>query len=1744
MPLTPPSGTARELPGDGVSDEIIHQGELSRVFRRKGESGSVIWKEFLGPNAVQRLRHERRIMERLRAVEGVPRLVEGVTLPCAIAFQDDGSLPLGEVMRMGALPAGELLALALQLASILSALHRAGVAHRNLAPGNLLFTPASRRVMLIDFSLATTFAEERPGFVHHREIAGELPYLAPEQTGRTAWGVDLRADLYGLGATIYEFATGRPPFQQQDPLQLIHDILAVIPAAPASLNRSIPRGLSNLVLRLLEKEPQRRYQSAEGVAHDLARLQQGVARREEESFPLGARDFPLRLSPPSRLIGRELEKGALLEAFEASRRGSVRCLLIAGSPGVGKSALIGELRPAVAARGGFFVSGKFDQHRRDPGSDAVQQALRALGSLLLAEPEQELAALRREILQRVGGNAGILTARLPELALLLQVPAERSAGDPLQDKDRLIRAGVDLLRGVASAQRPVVLVLDDLQWAAPTPIALMEALLDEGVPGLFLVGAYREAELGEEHPLNPLLSRRGNLGAPLSLKLGNLPRADLARLLGELLRLPPSEASLLAEPLLERTGGNPYDTVELVNALRRDGKLTPAPQGWSWDAELIRSYVGSGDVVDLLADRIERLPLPARQTLEVMASLGGELQIELLRCACGLEKEELEERLAPSLQEGLLVLEQGGEVLSFRHDRVQQAAYRRLTPAARRALHLELARRLARHPQFAGTAAEQYLPAASVIEAAAERRLAAGLFRQAAAQARLIQYALAEKFLAAAMSLLGSPEASPDPLFAAIVTQRHCALYSLGCLEEADEMYALIEALGSDPLELVEAACVQVGSLINRGRGKDALALALPLLRRLGVAVPQPEELSAEVERRLELFYEWVRQDDQEGDLQRPELADPQALAAAKLMSRVIPASFFCDQTMLAWLVTEAARIWGELAPAPHLVGPLCHVGHLCTARGDFRTGYQVMRRALAVAVARGYQAETGQGRFLFSMLGVPWLEPIEESVRQVHWARETLMRSGDLQFACFSFFASLTVLLDCAPTLEGFAAELEAGFAFAARTGNDFMFGALAIFRQLLRALKGETAAPGSFDDAEFDEREQLAALSATPANSCTFHLKRALSAAIFGEEEQLKRHAWLSYELLQFNEGVYSTATIHLLRGLSLANEARRVEGEQRERLLEELDGSLHWLARRAEDAPENFLHLRRLLEAERAWSGGDFRGALCAFDAALCAANGKARRWHRALICERAAIFHLEHALKQSGGALLAEARQLYESWGAAGKVGELERRHPQLRLNRRSEEPRASVSGDAVDLMAVLRASQALSSGTELDRLRAQVEELLGTLTGATSVRLVLWQEQHQDWALVTAQGSGTVRLRQSGCATLLPVSVFRYVERIREPLLLEDAASDPRFRQDPYLAQLDQLSLLVVPILNHGGVSAMLLLENRLSRGAFSADRLDAVTLIAGQLAVSLENAMLYEKLEERVRERTRELQEAQSELISTARRAGMAEIASNVLHNVGNVLNSVNISAGVVAGALRKSRLPGLSRAVRLMQQHSDKLGDYLSLDEKGKHLPAYLEKLALALAQEQQGMQAELSHLCRSIDHIKEIVATQQCYAGGGSFVERVKVQQLIEDALRMNLGLAGEEVAVEREFGEIPVLPLDKARLLQILVNLFSNARQAMDGVPAEQRRISIRGEMAGERRLRITISDRGEGIPAGELERIFSHGFTTRKGGHGFGLHSCALAVADMGGSLTAASEGTGRGASFTLELPVEARELGHE
>jgi signal transduction histidine kinase/tetratricopeptide (TPR) repeat protein len=827
--------------------------------------------------------------------------------------------------------------------------------------------------------------------------------------------------------------------------------------------------------------------------------------------------------------------------------------------------------------------------------------------------------------------------------------------------------------------------------------------------------------------------------------------------------------------------------------------------------------------------------------------------VDVLGTATGRSPEDVEAALAPALADGVLVAEPGTQAtIRFRHDRIRDAVLGGIGPGSLRDLRLATARRLAASPDLFPTAAGQFLPLTRTPEVLdpGERRQAVELLRRAAEEARSVaDHAEMDALLEGALRLVGVEDTAER---VQLHSGRLTALYSLGRLDEADEQYQAIEDLRPDVVHRAAAATVQVHTLTHRGRVTEAVELAVGLLRELGIAVPEAPD-DQDVAQQLLHLHRWLESDPAH-DLARPDIADPELLAAVELIGAVLPAAFFIpDLPLYTWLAQEAPRILLQYGPGRALQGPMGIAVTSATVQRDeaYDVGYRAMRRVLALGEARGYEPETSLVRSSYASAVLGWIEPVENVVPVARRAIAGLISGGELAWAAYSHQPAVVGMLDSAATLDEYAAEVETALAFMRRTGNEHTAQWFDSYRGVAAVLTGERPADagGAVGWIPPDVNPD------NPAAVFFAHVTRAVLAAVFGDAPELAHHSAAAIPLLPVARGLYPGATARLVRGLACAEQARTADPVQRNALLAELDEISDWLAARATDAPANFLHLLRLLEAERAWTTGDFEAAATAFDAARGEVARQQRPWHRALITEHAARFALAHGMDQAGSDLLAEARLLYDAWGATAKVAQLDWASPAVLTRAQAKadgdasaaQPTPRVTTGTIDLFGILSASHALSSETSVEHLHDRVTQVLRGMTGATGVHLVLWDGDSRRWMSPGSAGQGGPPGDRVDERTA-PMSVLRYVQRTGDTVIVDDAARDDRFSRDPYLAGVGRCSLAATPVVSRGALRAVLVLENRLLRAAFTSQRLEAVRLIAAQLAVSLDNAQLYTDL--------------------------------------------------------------------------------------------------------------------------------------------------------------------------------------------------------------------------------------------------------------------------------------------------------
>lgn len=1107
----------------------------------------------------------------------------------------------------------------------------------------------------------------------------------------------------------------------------------------------------------------------------------------------------------------------------------------------------------------------------------------------------------------------------------------------------------------------------------------------------------------------------------------------------------------------------------------------------------------------------------------------------------------------------------------FLHDRVQQAAYLLIPEQDRKFEHLRIGRLLlagcnteVQREEMLFEVTRHLNIGIDLVIDESEKVVLAKLNFQAGkrAKAAAANKAAVQHF-SITLSLLG-PQAwrqHYELLFELHNSQAECQ-YLIGNFQASDRLSMEAVTHGRSQADKATAYSTRVQLFMTGSEFSKALQAGIEGLTLLNFNVPRSDdEKTRACNAELAGINERLHGVAVATLVELPAMKDPVKKTAMDLLVPTWCAAYFAGDMKLSaltvyWMVSTSLEYGNCDASA---MGYVLH-GMLLAIEGNYRRGFDfgMLGKTLNEEKFVNPVYTPKVCNMMANSLN-PYFNHLESNLPYYMKSYTTGPQIGDIFYSLWAAHLMILVRTMKGDNLDDVLRESDKYVHFVRDIKDGNIINAYDLHRQILLGLQGLTKSPGSLDTDTFNEAEHVQYFQDSKFHVGTlwYGVFKTGLQVMLGQFSEALQTAELTESAIPYDIGLWSTTNHFFYQSLAITKAYADVAQPEKTRYNERLKRNLEKFKLWSENGPANFLHRYQLMSAEQARLEGRDADAQTQYDLSIeNAAAGKFIH-DEALALEFAALFYLQKGRKRVAQVYLSDAYYAYRRWGASSKTNLLEQEFGELLLN-------AGVKLDTIktgntvavtryisvtdgnsslDFATVIKANHAISQEIVLDKLLGTLMSTLMENAGAE--RGVLIFEKHGELfieAQASIQGSAVVRRPLQDFPDLIH-GVVNFVHRTHDNLILDDVYQDHRFINDEYVVRAKPKSVLCLPVMNQGRLLGLAYFENNLSSNVFTVNRITVLELLISQAAISIENSTLYQELEQRVQERTQELREAQSQLVATARQAGMAEIATNVLHNVGNVLNSVNVSASLVTLKLSTSKISGLGRAVKLMNEHAEDLGDFISRDEKGKFLPGYLNQLVDTLALEQQSMTAELAQLTKSVEHIKEIVATQQSYAGASSIVETVQIRALVEDALRMNAGLlAARRIEVLKDFAEAPVLQLDKHRVLLILVNLIKNACSAMDNRPDRHSQITLHIEVAQGQTLTISVFDNGEGIAQENLERIFAHGFTTRKDGHGFGLHSCGLAAMEMGGSLKANSDGPGKGATFTLELPIKASNEG--
>ena len=1711
----------------------------------------------------------------------------------ALIMEDMEGVSLAEYQDKFSLDLEGFLHLAIQLAETLHQLHQTQIIHKDIKPANILINPATQQVKLIDFSISTLLPKETQTIQTANVLEGTLAYLSPEQTGRMNRGIDYRSDFYALGVTFYELLTGELPFQNDDPLKLIHAHMAQEAKFPEDNEDSLfPEVLQEIVLKLMAKNAEDRYHSALGLKYDLEKCLAHYRETETiEPFELGEQDIGDRFLIPEKLYGREAEVQTLLESFNRVAEGNSEMMLVAGFSGIGKTTVVNEVHKPIVRQRGYFIQGKFDQFNRNIPFSAFVIAFRDLMGQLLGESDAQLQEWKAKILKAVGENGQVLIDVIPELERIIgkQPPAPELSGSAAQNRFNLLFE--KFIAVFTTKDHPLTLFVDDLQWADSASLNLLNVLMGSDRTGyLLLLGAYRENEVFPAHPLMLSLAKLEKQQTTIStLTLAPLSVDCINQLVAETLNCSQKLATPLTDLVYQKTKGNPFFTTQFLNGLYKDGFITFNQHLGYWQCDLVKVQQAAltDDVVEFMARRLHKLSQTTQNILKLAACIGNQFELETLAMICETPSEEVATALWSALREGLVLPEseaykffQGrakeegqakGIAVNYRflHDRVQQAAYSLIADDRKQMTHLNIGRLLLQKTSKGErednlfNIVNQLNIGMALLEKPSEILEFAQLNLRAAQKAKSsAAYNAAASYLNTAIHLILRTEATPLEVWQAhytLMLPLHNLLaevsYLNGNFERAEQQIQTVINNARDLLDRIKAYEIRISLLVAQGQGQVALDVGLEILKLLDVSLTEAPLPDIDIDRLYSL----------------PTIANPQIVSALSILSKLWAPAFIGNPqllqsvvvTMLNLSATHGNSARGAFAYA--LYGML-----LCATMKDIELGYRFGQLALHT-LDRHEDAElTCKVNQLFHAFIRNWKELARDRVECLADNVLTGLETGDIEFACYSAINYCDNLCVMGESLSLIHQKQNYYIELTQSLQQEFQYFGAAIWGQFVENLMGLAADPKQLVGQRFNEDEAIPKIE--EMNSFTalffFYTSKTMLHYLFDDYEGTLVHSQSAIEYEQAGVGMLPITQIPLYRALALLALYPSAAPEQQIQMLEEVETHQQHLDIWATHAPENFQHKLDLVAAETARIQGHRGEAIERYDRAISGAKENQYIHEEAIANELAAKFYLDWGKEKVASSYMQDAYYSYARWGAKAKIADLEQHYPQLlavigqpthpqhlsELSLSASQTSSLTSNSHspniwLDFPSAIEAAQAISEEIELEKLLATLMQTAIANAGAQSGHLVLYQD-NQWVAIAKANRDRAERLdirldRYSN----LPQSLVYSVARTQETAVFDNLSTVDQFAGDRYLMTHQPKSVLCMPMSRQGKLIGILYLENNITLGAFTRDRIEMLKLLASQAAISLENARLYQQTEHyshtlkaEVERKTEalnqkaqtleatleQLQRTQAQLIHSEKMSSLGQLVAGIAHEINNPI-------GFIRGNINHT------------QNYIENLIDFLELyqreypqrnaDIQAKHEELDLDFLLEDVTKTLQSMEV-------GSDRIHQVVLSLRDFSRlDEAEIKTVDIHSGIKSALlilqhRFQKNEHQPEIRVIEEYGKLPKITCYPSELNQVFFNIINNALDAIQEHPQHKTTPEVRicTEALENHRIRITISNNGTPLPETIQDRIFDPFFTTKPVGRGtgLGLFICYSIIQKHGGTISVQSQEEER-TVFEIILP---------
>ena len=1425
--------------------------------------------EYPAREAVRRLEHEyelRAALDSEWAARPVALAPRGGRM--ALVLEDPGGEALDRLLGnlRSPLEVTPFLRIALPVVAAVRQMHERGLVHKDIKPANVLVDTTRERAWLTGFGMASRLPREHRAPEPPEVIAGTLAYMAPEQTGRMNRSVDSRSDLYALGVTFYEMLTGALPFTAADPMEWVHCHIARQPVPPDERVDGIPGPLSAIVMKLMAKTAEDRYQTAAGLAIDLRRcLLAWEATARIEPFPLGRHDASDRLLIPERLYGREREIDTLVAAFDrVVAQGTPELVLVSGFSGIGKSSVVNELYRVLVPPRGLFAAGKFDQYAQDIPYATLAQAFHSLVRHILSKSDAEVGRWRDALCEALGPNGQLIVNLIPEMELLIgqQSPVPDLA--PLDAQNRFQLVFRRLIGVFARPEHPLALFLDDLQWLDAATLTLLADLVTRPEVGsLLLVGAYRDNEVSPSHPLLRTLGAIRAAGAPVhDIVLAPLSLAELGRLVADALHCGAGRAEPLAQLVHEKTGGNPFFAIQFLMMLGDEQLLTYDARGgeWTWDVNRIRAKGYTDNVVELMVGKLNRLSDETREALKELACLGNAAELATLKVVHGQSEQAVHGGLWEAVRAGLVFHQDGA--YKFLHDRIQQAAYSLIPEEHRAATHLRIGRAL-----LAGMAADdlaqhlfdvanQVNRGIALVTDGGERAQVAAMDLRAGRKAKAsAAHASARVYLAAGMALLDEGDWSSryELTFSLWLERAECEFLT-SHFDTAEQLIEELLRRGATKIDQAAASHLKVELHVVKSENHRAVASALACLRLFDIYIPAHPTWD-QVQTEYEAVWRNLEGRQIEDLIDLPLMTDPELLAAMRLLSDLTESGHFTDIHLSCLHLCRMVNIsiqHGICGASAHACGFLGFF--LGPSFGRYADGHRFAKLACELVERHGFTAFQAKVYLAMGLVS-PWTQPIALSLDFMRAAFRAATETGELTYACYSIYHIIKNLLARNDPLDAVWDESQRSLAFVRRAGFRDLADMVVSQQRFVATMQGRTATFSTFSDAQFDEAAFEAQLTGDrmPLLVSLYWILKLKARFLSGDyaealaaANQAKAVLWAqSAQILLLDYFCYTALTVAALYEKASLDE----QTAWRDLLTAHRQQLSHW----AEIYPPTFGDKLALVSAEVARLDGRESDAMRLYEEAIRSARTHGFVLDEGLAHEVAARFYAARGFDAIAGVYLRNSRSCFVRGGAEGKSRQLQETHPQLRDDLGPLPPTTPFGAtvEQLDIRAVVKASQAISGEIVLDRLIETLMTIALQHAGAERGLLIVLRGD----TLQIVAGARTdrkavdVTLRQESVASSdLPRSLLQTVIRTRQSVILEDASAQNPFSADDYFRQRRARSVLCVPLVKQANLIGALYLENNLTPHVFTPSRLSVLNLLSSQAAISLENARLYAEL--------------------------------------------------------------------------------------------------------------------------------------------------------------------------------------------------------------------------------------------------------------------------------------------------------